>query len=252
MFLSTRGWLNSLRWTVFGTGACLGISLSYNWIYFQPLGSAAIRQGLISATVLPIALAAPLFFFLSVKLRELAIANLKLAHQATRDGLTGLLNRSAFAACAEETLSVVRAGVGLLIIDVDDFKHINDRHGHATGDEALRVIAEAIKAPLRNHDACGRLGGEEFGVLFRDITPLWAEELGRRVCESVSKVRFHAGEERVPLSVSVGCATSDGALTFAELFRVADERLYAAKRAGKARVIGSNHFVESQASRKSA
>ena len=180
MAISSRGWLNALRWTAQGTGVCLLISLVFNWVTFSPLGPAALRQGVISATVLPIALAAPLFFYLSVKLRELAIVNLKLTTLATRDGLTGLLNRSTFTSYAEQTIAAVGAGIGLLIIDADDFKDINDRFGHAAGDEALRVIAQAIKAPLRSHDACGRLGGEEFGVLLTEVTPAWAEELGRQ------------------------------------------------------------------------
>jgi hypothetical protein len=102
--ISVRGWLKLASWTVFGTLGCLAVSFGFNWLAFRGMGPEAMRQGLISATVLPILLAGPLFFFLTLKLRELAIVNHKLNDLASLDGLTGCLNRRAFTALAERRL----------------------------------------------------------------------------------------------------------------------------------------------------
>ena len=233
--ISARGWLKLASWTVFGTLGCLAVSLGYNWLMFRDMDAEALRRGLVSATVLPVILAGPLFFFLTLKLRELAIANHRLSDLASLDGLTGCLNRRAFTDRTERRMGA--GGGALLVVDADHFKAINDSFGHDRGDEALRLIAAAIRSVLRADDAVGRLGGEEFGIYLACAGRVSAAEVAERIRAAVAAVVFiPAGGKRHPLSVSVGCAVHERPAGFRELFSLADQNLYAAKKQGRNRI----------------
>jgi diguanylate cyclase len=237
--MSMRGRLKLVSWTFFGTLGCLAVSLTFNWLAFRHQPPDALRLGLLSATVLPIVLAGPLFFYLTMKLRELSIANHRLNDLASSDSLTGCLNRRAFTSLVERQLEAGEGetpGGALIVVDADRFKAINDRYGHDKGDEALRLIAQAIRSALRKDDAVGRLGGEEFGVYLPHAGRADAAEVAERIRASVADARFAPSGRPHDLSVSVGCVVFDGPKGFRELFTLADERLYAAKRQGRNRV----------------
>lgn len=239
--MSREGRWQLARWTVLGTLGCLAVSLAYNYLAFQDFAPEALRQGLISATVLPIVLAGPLFFYLSLKLRELAIVNHRLGVVASTDGLTTCLNRGAFSAKVEANLinpsgRSKLSGGALLVIDADHFKAINDRFGHEEGDQALRLIASSIRGCVRGTDLVGRLGGEEFGVFLHGATVENATEIAERIRLAVAGTEFVPGGWQHKLSVSIGGAVFEEPVGFSELFRVADKRLYEAKAAGRDRV----------------
>jgi diguanylate cyclase (GGDEF)-like protein len=139
------------------------------------------------------------------------------------DPLTGCLNRRGFEERAVAQLGAAyrRAGRGaVLVLDVDHFKPVNDRHGHAVGDELLRWVVETIKRTVRPEDAVGRLGGDEFAVLFGETDPADALESAARITEALS--------ERAPCSVGVATFPMDG-IEFEELLRQADTRLYSSR-----------------------
>ncbi|MEO3389309.1 GGDEF domain-containing protein [Mesorhizobium sp. CAU 1741] len=239
--MSKRGRLKMAAWTLFGTLGCLCVSLTYNWIAFRDMAPEAMRQGLISATVLPILLATPLFFYLTLKLRELAIVNHRLNDLASHDSLTGCLNRRAFTTLVERRLAEDMLGKGskggaLLVADADHFKSINDRFGHHQGDQALKAIGDAIRSVLRSSDVVGRLGGEEFGIHLPGADWATARMVGERVRVAVSRAGLPVGDLEHRLSVSVGCVVYSGQTSFRELFCAADQRLYAAKHHGRDRV----------------
>jgi diguanylate cyclase (GGDEF)-like protein len=129
----------------------------------------------------------------------------------------------------------VRHGTPLsaLLLDVDHFKAVNDRHGHAAGDEVLRVLAGRLRVRLRLEDACGRWGGEEFLVLLRDTPADAAEQVAQELLAVASgdPVRIEGDEVRVTLSIGVARWDGDSA---DGLLRCADAALYAAKAAGRA------------------
>jgi diguanylate cyclase (GGDEF)-like protein len=237
--MSRRGLLRLAQWTFFGTAGCLVVSLTYNYFAFRHLGPEALFQGLVSATILPIVLAGPLFVYLTTKMRELAIANHRLSRAASTDGLTGCLNRGAFTAAVEERLG---AGSGegprgaLFVVDADQFKRINDRFGHDVGDEALRIIAAAIQEGAGAGGIVGRLGGEEFGVFLADVGEAEAALAAERIRRGIHASRFVPGGAHWRLSASIGVAVFDRDIGFSELFRLADQRLYRAKMAGRNRV----------------
>lgn len=162
------------------------------------------------------------------------------AHAST-DALTGLPNRRYFAELVRLLAQRRRAGdvVGILMVDIDRFKVLNDTFGHATGDEVLRAVAGAIVSAVRANDVPARFGGEEFVVLLRNPGKDVAFDVGERVRAAV------AGLDLRPLgvpavSVSVGVAVgSEPDEPVDALIDVADQALYRAKRAGRDRVVAA-------------
>jgi len=159
--------------------------------------------------------------------------------QASTDALTGLPNRHYF----DEYVSLMsrrrRAGdaVGILMVDIDRFKVLNDTHGHSTGDDVLRAVAGAIVSAVREDDVPARFGGEEFVVLLRNPDPGVAQEVGERIRLAVRGLDLQRYGVR-GVSVSVGVAVADGPeARIDELIETADRALYRAKRAGRDRVV---------------
>lgn len=235
--VSPRAWRRVVTWTLLGPLLCVAVCLIFVWVTLGHLEEEDFSRVVVTAVVLPLLIATPLFFLHSLKLRELAIVNHKLQDLASLDGLTGCLNRRTFQAQVEARLSRLTQG-GFLIIDADHFKSINDSYGHERGDEALRIIAGALKASIRQDDICGRIGGEEFGVYLPDVTVSVATELADRLRKAVSDAPFIPGRdvENRKLSVSIGCAVHLRSSAYEELFAVADEQLYIAKEFGRDRV----------------
>ena len=157
---------------------------------------------------------------------------------ATTDVLTGLPNRRYF----EEYVELLGRGrraddaVGILMVDVDRFKLLNDRHGHAVGDVVLRAVGHTIAAAVREVDVPARFGGEEFVVLLRNPSRATVLEVGERIRDAVERIDLRqVGVERV--TVSVGATVGDGGSErVAELVEAADRALYRAKRFGRNRV----------------
>ncbi len=161
--------------------------------------------------------------------------------QASTDALTGLPNRRYFDEFCGLLARRRRSGdaVGVLMIDIDRFKILNDDHGHATGDEVLRAVGGAIIAAVREDDVPARYGGEEFVVLLRNPSPEVALEVGERVRASVGALDLRRlGVAAV--SVSVGVAVARQAdQPIDDLIDEADRALYRAKRGGRNRVVAA-------------
>ena len=161
--------------------------------------------------------------------------------QASTDALTGLPNRRYFDEFCGLLARRRRAddAVGVLMIDIDKFKVLNDTHGHATGDEVLRAVGGAIIAAVREDDVPARYGGEEFVVLLRNPTPEVALDVGERVRAAVAALDMGRLGVRA-VSVSVGVAVARHAdQSIDALIAQADRALYRAKRAGRDRVVAA-------------
>jgi diguanylate cyclase (GGDEF)-like protein len=189
----------------------LGINLVLMYVYL--LGSAAFNFGFIALVLQR----------LTTRLRE----------QSVRDGLTGLLNRRAMDAALERQWARqqrARTPLSVLMVDIDHFKLVNDRLGHAAGDEVLRKLARLLQLERRTDDAVGRVGGEEFLVLLPGVPAAMAAQLAERLRESVETAKIGA-------TVSVGVSQSGGREDDVDnLLRRADEALYQAKAKGRNRV----------------
>jgi diguanylate cyclase (GGDEF)-like protein/PAS domain S-box-containing protein len=169
--------------------------------------------------------------------RDLEEANDQLRKLAVTDELTGLRNRRSFEERLVMEFSMARRRkreLSVLLIDVDNFKTINDRWGHAAGDEVLRRLGTILRTTVRLPDLPARYGGEEFVVLLPESGEESAMGLARRVMQRVAAEDW----ENEPLTISVGMAAMNESLESGfQLVELADEALYAAKRAGKNRVM---------------
>jgi two-component system, cell cycle response regulator len=162
---------------------------------------------------------------------------------ALTDELTGLYNRRYVFAHLNELLGRMTEGGGetaLVLVDVDHFKRVNDRHGHPAGDAVLRAIAERAVRQVRSVDLVGRLGGEEFIVVMPETSLVAAIAVAERLRAAVADEPFalQGKSDHLPVTVSVGIAmTGEGGDTLESLLQRADDALYAAKNAGRNRVI---------------
>ena len=167
-----------------------------------------------------------------------------LAELATRDGLTGLLNRREFLRLLREELDrSERYGhtCALLLVDIDRFKAVNDTWGHPAGDAVLRTVAERIAAALRPTDRAARYGGEEFAVLLPETPMEGALQAAERIRAAVGSAPVAVSPDRAaPVTLSAGVALyPDAGASEQALIAAADRALYAAKEGGRDRVVAS-------------
>jgi diguanylate cyclase (GGDEF)-like protein len=165
----------------------------------------------------------------------------ELQQVATHDGLTGLLNRTAAIDALGRDLSrSKRDGTPMmaLFLDIDTFKRINDEYGHEVGDDALRLVADALRATTRTSDVVARLGGDEFLVSgFAVDGPEEVEAFGWRIHEAIASGPLSAGGRDVKVRCSIGIAVADPRDTADSLVHKADQALYAAKLRGRDQVV---------------
>ena len=191
--------------------------------------------GLLVAIFMPVLVGGPMIFLLTMQHEQLRHVNRQLEQLASTDWLTGCRTRGAFTNEVAHWLDHrARNGGALLVVDADNFKHVNDRFGHDHGDLALRQIAEAIHTATTASEAVvGRLGGEEFGIFLPGADSIVADRIAQRVRSAVTAITFAPGGTTWPLSVSIGGATYAARTDYAVLYRHADQRLYQAKSAGR-------------------
>ncbi len=162
-----------------------------------------------------------------------------LRREASHDSLTGLWNHKVILEIMQRELLRAerdRQPVGVIMIDVDHFKAINDSRGHAAGDDVLRIIASGIAAMVRPYDSVGRYGGEEFLIVAPGCGAGEVWELAERVRTHVSSCSIMAGGSHVKVTLSLGLATGEAAADMEKVLRASDAAMYQAKRAGRNRV----------------
>ena len=170
---------------------------------------------------------------------RLLLAKEALRREASRDSLTSLWNHKRIMEILERELLRAerdRQSVGVIMVDVDHFKKVNDSRGHAAGDAVLRIIASGIAAMVRPYDSVGRYGGEEFLIIAPGcgLTETW--ELAERVRMHVERCSIMAGGAAVHVTLSLGVATAESATDLEKALSGADAALYRAKAAGRNRV----------------
>lgn len=176
--------------------------------------------------------------------REQALADARKATEhfrqlATYDSLTGAYSRQLFMDRAEEELSQSRRNgqpLSLLLIDLDQFKRINDTYGHASGDEALRHTAKCVRSALRDYDIFGRLGGEEFAVVLNGIDQAQALQVCNRLRETLAAGTICHDKHSFGITMSGGLAVAQADDTIESLLGTADAALYRAKDTGRNRI----------------
>lgn len=250
--------------SLIATVAGLAASLAIANVAVPLLGGTVDGLGLLMCIVCPIAVGGPasvLQFHQAGRLEQArndlvrAHARLHVLHQdlndahaaltdkARRDGMTGLLNHENFMAALQGLGNAGRAGT-LLFIDADHFKAINDTFGHSVGDAALKALAATIAGTIRADDIAGRLGGEEFAVFLTDTDVEAAARIAEQIRSGIAALRIECGQDRpVTMTVSIGAVSGDRQFLPQHLWKEADRRLYAAKHAGRNRIVGPAPFL---------
>lgn len=218
------GWLPLLGVTVLGSLQLYGVAPTWTWS-----DDAALATGAFEAIVLSLGLAERAASVRRQRDQARALAE--------TDPLTGVLNRRAWREYLHAQLSDHAAsGLSVLFLDLDHFKRVNDRLGHQGGDRVLQLFVEVLRETVRGHDVIGRYGGEEFVVGLVETGPAEARVIAERVRAGLH-ARAAAVGTGMPLTVSIGIATLHAGETLEELLRRADAALYAAKDAGRDRVM---------------
>jgi two-component system cell cycle response regulator len=162
-----------------------------------------------------------------------------LEQAALTDALTGMQNRRYFDDALKEYIEEFRRidkPIGLMILDLDHFKEVNDTHGHDVGDEVLRAVASCLRDMTRYHDVVARLGGEEFAVVAPNMDEDMMVKLAERIRKAIASMAVLSGNVRLKITTSVGLAVWDRRESAEEFYRRADRLLYQAKRMGRNRV----------------
>jgi diguanylate cyclase (GGDEF)-like protein len=217
-----------------GTARSVETSITYLLVFIvAPITVTAGLLGLIMMTVRRLA-----------DEREQALTEARNAAEhfrqlATYDSLTGAYNRRLFMDLAEAKLSQCRRNgqtFSLLLIDLDQFKRINDTYGHASGDEALRYTAKCVRSALRDYDIFGRLGGEEFAVVLAGIDQARALQVCNRLRETLATGTISHDKHSFGITMSGGVAIARAGDTIESLLGAADAALYRAKDTGRNRI----------------
>lgn len=208
---------------LFGTGILLATAVIFGVFFIYPLirGQAKEENKLRAMTV------------------SLSARSETLEQAALTDGLTGVQNRRYFDDALKEYLGEFRRigkPVGLMLLDLDHFKQVNDTHGHDVGDEVLKAVAKTLKDMTRYHDVVARLGGEEFAVVAPNMDPDLLLKLAERIRRAIAGLAVKSGNVSLRVTTSVGLSVWDGKENAEDFFRRADKQLYEAKRLGRNRV----------------
>lgn len=163
-----------------------------------------------------------------------------LLEASIRDELTGLHNRRYLMTRFNEEFERARrkgTDLGLLMLDIDHFKVVNDRYGHPAGDEVLRSVGQTLAGMLREYDVGGRYGGEEFAVVLAEMSPREMVRLAERVREAVEQLEDHGNATGIHVTISIGVAVLKDTDTTETLLQRADSALYRAKDEGRNRTV---------------
>jgi diguanylate cyclase (GGDEF)-like protein len=207
---------------------------------------ATICLGAVVGLVLVYQPYAMVFLFVPLSVLHRGVLVKQLEELATRDAKTGLLNASSWHETATKELATTvrrRGGLGVLMVDLDHFKRVNDTHGHLAGDEVLKAVAETVRRTVRDYDSVGRFGGEEFVVLLPGIAPREVVVIAERIRHAITQLRVSlpaAGTVLSTLTASIGVACyPDAGTGVDELVHAADTALYRAKNCGRNRVVST-------------
>ncbi len=160
----------------------------------------------------------------------------ELKARAYTDGLTGILNRNAFIGVYNSLMNQPQKnGIGMILIDIDHFKKVNDEHGHICGDEVLKGIVKCMENTIRDTDYVGRIGGEEFAIVLPNTPANATEEISERVRKNVENIVFNTSGKKIRVTISIGAShiADPVKVEFKSAFAYVDRLLYLSKNRGR-------------------
>jgi diguanylate cyclase (GGDEF)-like protein len=246
MLLRLPTWAAVAAISATSVGLTVGVVLLIHW--FGPGYGDGLRRALTMGSVLPFVVSTPCAWVVIGLLRALERKHRSALELARSDTLTGLANRGTLLEVAHRDIELARRSgrpLALALLDLDDFKAVNDRHGHAIGDALLCRIADACTATVRATDVVARWGGEEIVILLPDTGESAAIASMERIRRAVAAARVDTPEGGVvgcTASIGIACllrhpGTVAAQAVFQRLVGAADKAMYAAKRSGKDRVV---------------
>ncbi|MEO1035933.1 MAG: GGDEF domain-containing protein [Pseudomonadota bacterium] len=226
-------------WVTLGNGFRYGIAYLYGCAVLSIAGFGSVflfseywrEQQMLSINILILLILIPPY--VAGLLKSLREAQAQLRQRASFDSLTGLMNRSEFEQHISTVLSLTKDGHFLLFCDLDHFKAVNDKAGHAAGDKLLADIGQIIQENVRSDDLTARLGGDEFAVFLKSCPHERVRAIAESIRNAISGYRLAWSTDYYSVGVSVGAAPSAAVKDLASLFRLADAACYAAKNAGR-------------------
>ncbi|WP_295810374.1 GGDEF domain-containing protein [uncultured Nitratireductor sp.] len=229
-FYALRIWQQACFVTLFSALGADALTLVFYSMFF----SDRLLLDLVLTALITVMVAYPVSCIFLSKTATVARLAAELDKAATTDFLTGLRNRRDFMRLAKEMIDAAETSAGVaLFIDVDHFKRINDRFGHAEGDRILILIAEAIRQSVRIDDVCARIGGEEFAVFMPGADLALARTVSERIALSCRLVGCGTSIEEISTTVSIGVAMHRPSQTLDAVIGEADSLLYKAKQSGR-------------------
>ncbi|WP_292235412.1 GGDEF domain-containing protein [Mesorhizobium sp.] len=220
-------WKHIVWLPLLGTAACLGLSLGLNYLLLLSDVLTPFGRSVVTATLVPIVIGLPLFALLGWKQVEILRYRQELTRSGTYDRLTGCLNGAVFTSMVDRRAARAagpRSGA-FLVIHPEHLASINLRFGLGWGDEALRLIASAIRSSVRKEDLIGRIGNSMFGVFLPGATKQDAKEVGERIREAVGQIYFAPKGEKDVLAIRAGGVVFEHELAFDDMYRSAEELL---------------------------
>jgi diguanylate cyclase (GGDEF)-like protein len=202
------------------------IGFSPRWIGL-PTDLATLLTFGITASIL---IAAPLTYWAGYLIRQNYIASRELAALSHKDHLSGGMSRAYLENFIQETPNL--SGV-ILMIDIDNFKAINDTHGHIMGDVAISQIGKTIKSNIRETDSFYRFGGEEFVVILANASPKLGNDIAWRICKKVEQTPIFQKGDDIYVTISIGGAAKTTSTPFETSLALADQNLYHVKQSGR-------------------
>jgi diguanylate cyclase len=209
-----------------------------------PYSNAFITPRMAIAGLIPLFITPPIAYVVLHLLRTQAEMIRQVDARIMFDMMTGVFNRNHF-------LDSIRAGQvsgPMMIVDADHFKAINDTHGHAVGDEALCILANAISKCVGEDGIVGRLGGEEFGIFMGSKSPQQGFAKAEAICAAVRSLHPLIAGKQIKLTVSIGCSYHRFTKVIGHSMKEADDLLYRAKAEGRDRALYANEQSEQRLS----
>lgn len=220
-------WKHLVWLPLLGAAACVGLSLGLNYLLLFSDALTPFGRSAVTATLLPIVIGLPLLVLLGWKQLEIGRYRQELTRSGTYDKLTGCLNGTVFTSMVDRRAARPagpRSGA-FLVIHAEHLASINLRFGLEWGDEALRLIASAIRSSVRGDDLIGRVGSSMFGVFLPGATEQDARDIGERIRGAVGQIYFAPKGDRDVLVIRAGGVVFEHELAFEDMFRSAGEKL---------------------------
>ncbi len=222
--------------TIIMSGVACFLSVYLSFFIRQLFDMSFVVSDIILAFVIPAIISPIIIYVILEQAYELYHSKKKIEELVHKDALTEIYNKRYFETFAED-IFLSRRKCSIILIDIDDFKNINDQYGHLAGDLVMKETAGIIKSQLRETDIVARIGGDEFAIICLDAEAEYGKEIAERIRKKVEQTELSYLSNNICLTISVGCVSNENdEISLNEFIQNADAALYTSKENGKNKV----------------